>query len=68
MQYYDASFIMRTEPSLVPVDENCPSLVPDSLSLVPAHLLQLIDSIMYRINVTGLGFVNGTPEFNEVLL
>lgn len=67
MHLYDTSFIARSNPFLIHVDQNCPRLVVDLLKSMPANLLNRIESVAYRIKVDGLGVEDGTSKFLGIL-
>jgi len=67
MRFYDTSFIARSKPFLIHVDQNCPRLVVDSLHNIPANLLHRIELVAYRIRVDGLGVEDGTSRFLGIL-
>jgi hypothetical protein len=65
---YPDRFSFRDRAVLVPVDESCPSL---TRHLIREHLGgpvcdRLIDA-EYVVNLDGLGFAEGSPEFDRVL-
>ena len=63
-RFYSATFLMRSTPRLVVVDEHCPKLTPDLLTGINQ---ERISSVSYRMNVSGLGCEDGTNEFLKVL-
>jgi hypothetical protein len=58
---------LRTAPTLVPVDSDCPRLVPAILVDALGALSQRIDAVTYRVDLEGLGAVDGSDEFEQVL-
>ena len=52
---YRSTYLPRTKPRLIKVDEKCPRLTPDLLQLVDPSVLNGISDVRYRIDVTGLG-------------
>ena len=63
---YRQRFRLRTDPILVPVDDACPVIVPETLQSLGNRLSRIVH-VSYRIDVTGLGFDDGAPEFLSVL-
>jgi hypothetical protein len=62
---YSSAVKLRTPPYLVPVDANFPRLV--LAELVGGDTLARVSDLRYRVDVEGLGFPAGTPQFGEVL-
>lgn len=52
---YSARFIERAEPLLIPVDTNFPRIVPENLTSLAEDLRARIQSVVYSIDVSGLG-------------
>lgn len=53
---------------LVPVEDGCPRLTREIINLLPALCaVDRIVAVTYDVDLTGLGFVDGTPEFHAVL-
>ena len=64
---YSRQYVMRSYPSLVEVDENCPRVTRDDLvKSNPANSGRLV-SVDYRINVDDLGYLSDSTEFEELL-
>jgi hypothetical protein len=66
-EHYRRRFRLRTQPALVPVDNSCPAIVPTTLETLGEARTSRILQVSYRVNVTGLGFEDGAPEFLSVL-
>jgi hypothetical protein len=62
---YSAPIKLRTPPYLVPLDGHFPRVVPTG-SADDAAAARISD-IHYRVDVEGLGFVAGSPQFDEVI-
>lgn len=59
---------LRTDMVLIPVEDGVPRIVPDALTALPAiYAPDRIRSIIYEIDVTSLGHVDGSPEFLAVI-
>jgi len=53
---------------LVPVEDGCPRLTRKVLDTVPIrYATDRVVAVTYDVDLTGLGFVDGTPEFHAVL-
>lgn len=65
--HYRRRFALRSDPVLVPVDDACPAIVPSTLDSLGADRLSRVVHVAYRIDVTGLGFPDGSPEFLATL-
>ncbi|NRD48802.1 PD-(D/E)XK motif protein [Corallococcus exiguus] len=65
---YPGRMILRAPIVLIPVDEACPRLTPDSLRCGMApRFADRISDVRYRLDLSGLGFSDGTPEFEALL-
>jgi len=53
-------------PRLVPVDSSCPRLTGEMLSAVPHS--NLISDVRYRVNLEGMGYPEGSDEYDAILL
>ena len=65
--YYKTSFIKREDPYLVTVNSRCPRIVQPMLENFLGPLSARIQSVMYSIDLTGLGCADGTANFNSVI-
>jgi hypothetical protein len=65
--YYRTRWIPRTPARLVPVDEACPAIAPDTLSSLGANRLSRIVQVFYRVDLEGLGFEDGSAQFRQIL-
>lgn len=65
--HYHSPFLLRTPPTLVPVDDNCPAITPETLRGLGAGRLARISQVAYRIDVTGLGADETTEAFRAIL-
>jgi hypothetical protein len=63
---YSTRLQLASPPRIVPVDSNCPKLTRPMLAGIP-HLDRIGD-VRYRANFEGLGFAEGSAEFNSLLL
>jgi hypothetical protein len=68
MNFYDSAFVMRSKSRLVSVDNGCPRVINTTLAGLTAEMRARIDSVSYRIDVTGLGFEDGETSYERVLL
>jgi hypothetical protein len=53
--HYGSSYLLRTKPRLIKVDDQCPRLTPDLLNHIDPIVMNGISDVRYRIDVTGLG-------------
>ncbi len=59
---------LRTDMVLIPVEDGVPRIVPEALSSLPAlYAPDRIRSVVYEIDVTSLGHVDGSTEFLAVI-
>jgi hypothetical protein len=65
--YYQTSFVVRDFARLVPVDDYCPRIVPQMLIDGLGPVSSRIDSVMYSIDVSDLGWQEGTAEYAKVI-
>ncbi|WP_162159673.1 PD-(D/E)XK motif protein [Cystobacter fuscus] len=66
--HYRSKLSLRTPPLLVPVDRKCPRLIPEHVRKVLGEVLAArVRDVRYRVNLSGLGFEDGTPEFLRML-
>lgn len=65
--YYRTRWSLRNSARLVPVDEACPTIVPDTLASLGASRLSRIVQVSYRVDLEGLGFEDGSAEFRQIL-
>jgi hypothetical protein len=63
--YYSARLQLADKPRLVPVDDSCPRLTSALIASVPHH--GRLSDVRYRANLEGLGFSDGSPEFEMFL-
>lgn len=62
---YSAVVKLRTPPYLVPVDAEFPRVV--LADLVDGNAAVRISDLRYRVDVEGLGFLPGSPQFDDVI-
>lgn len=66
--YYTLRYRLRSSPVLIPVDDSCPKITEDILRhMIPADTFRRISDVHYRIDVEGMGFSDGSPEFLAIL-
>ena len=65
--YYQTSFVARNHARLMLVDESFPRIVPQTLVDGLGSVSSRIESVMYSIDVSDLGWQEGTAEFEKVL-
>ena len=64
---YQARLRLRSPPCLVLVDDGCPRITSDHLrSAISADNLARIGDVRYRIDVEGLGILEGQPGFDAI--
>lgn len=67
MNFYDATYLIRSKSRFVKVDENCPRIIEMSLGGMSDEMRARIRAVSYRIDVTGLGTEDDEPAFKKVL-
>jgi hypothetical protein len=67
MSYYQTTFVVRDLARLVPVDDACPRIVPQMLINSLGSVSNRIESVMYSIDVSDLGWQEGSQEYKQVL-
>jgi hypothetical protein len=66
--FYSGTLQLRTPPCLVPVDAHCPKITEHEMALVmTGEIRPRLLGLEYVIDVTGLGVLQGTPEFSAIL-
>lgn len=66
--HYSRRRRLADRPRLISVTEGVPRLTADALAALPAsYASNAISDVSYRIDVEGLGFEEGTPEFSAVV-
>jgi len=65
---YPAQMLLRTSPALIPVDDDCPRLTQDNVrSALGSSFAERIRDVHYRVDLSGLGCLDGTPDFLSIL-
>ena len=64
--HYSARFIERAEPRLILVNSAFPRIIPENLTGLPADLRSRIQSVVYSIDVSGLGAELTTQGLEEL--
>lgn len=67
LPHYQARMELRTRPYLVPVDVHFPRIARSDVLSVPRREMQRVSDVRYRLDVEGLGWEDGTPEFLEII-
>jgi hypothetical protein len=66
--FYVERFKVADSPMLVPITSPFPRIIPSAIAHeVPAQLVNRISDVSYRVDLEGLGFAYGTPEFAQVM-
>jgi hypothetical protein len=65
LDQYSAAVKLRTSPYLVPIDADFPRV--DLAGSASGNAVARISDVRYRVDVEGLGFVAGSPQFDEVI-
>ena len=65
--YYQTTFVIRDLARLVLVDDFCPRIVPQMLIDGLGSVSSRIESVMYSIDVSDLGWQEGTAEYVKVI-
>jgi hypothetical protein len=63
---YATRYLLRTPMVIVPVDQACPAIVPDTLASLGAARFRIGD-VAYTVNLDGLGTRDGTKQFDRLL-
>ncbi len=58
---------LRSPALIVPVDDACPRILPESLKIAVGAPAQRIDDVHYRVDLDGLGVLDGDPQFIRVI-
>jgi hypothetical protein len=67
-RHYPRRWQLRTKPTLVPVVDGCPRLVPDALNTIPpAYFVGRISGVSYFVDIDGLGYPDGDQDFLSIL-
>jgi len=66
-RHYSKKFVLRSEPYLIKVDSECPKITPPILREMSSVHYDRFVGISYRINVSGLGFADGTDQFHSYI-
>jgi len=67
-EFYDHKYQLRTEPTLVPVDEKFPRITGQMIvQTLGQDLASRLDDIQYRIDVSELGFEADSHEYKKIL-
>ncbi len=68
MIHYSRRRRLADAPRLIRVEDGVPRLTPEALVNFPGRFVsERITDIVYRIDVEGMGFGDGTPEFEAIL-
>jgi hypothetical protein len=65
--WYPDKLILRSLPHLIPVLEDTPCLRPDDILAIPRREMERVQDLSYRLDVTGLGWADGSDEFLSVV-
>lgn len=65
--HYTARFVERAAPLLIKVNESFPRIVPDTLKLMPPDQLTRISSVIYTVDVSGMGSELNTDSIAGLL-
>ena len=65
--HYKNRLQLRSPPCLVPVDETFPRITHDDMLSLQHLEMARVSDVRYRVDVDGLGWEDGTPEFLAVL-
>jgi len=66
--HYSRRRRLRTDMALIVVQDGTPRLTPDALANIPARFVaERIGAVVYDVNVSGLGVLDGSPEFQAII-
>jgi hypothetical protein len=63
LEYYRERIQLRSEPRLVPVSVDFPCIRPEDIQGIGKPGMERVLDVRYRLDLTGLGFSDGSPEF-----
>ena len=67
-EHYQEKLILSDLPVLIMIDSNCPRITREIISLsIPPEASGRISDVVYRVNFEGLGHVQGTKSYKNVL-
>lgn len=64
---YTVRMQLRTPPLLVPITDSFPRITLSDVLAIPRAEMMRVSDLRYRVDVDGLGWEDGTPEFLAVL-
>jgi hypothetical protein len=64
---YRTAYVLRTPLLAAEVRKSFPALVPSVLQHLGADIVSRFEHVNYRINVDGLGFLDGSRQFKKLL-
>lgn len=67
VSYYESTYVSRSPARLILVDDACPRITSDKLFGMVGELASRITGVMYSIDVTDLGHVDGSDEFGAII-
>lgn len=66
-EHYWEKFVFADPPVLIPVDDKCPKITMETISIAtPPELSGRIDDVSYRLNFEGLGIAQGSEEYVRI--
>jgi hypothetical protein len=66
--HYATKYRMRSKPLLVKIDAACPALTLEAIgTAVGPEALHRIGDVQYTLNVEGLGSLDGTKQFTDIV-
>lgn len=67
--FYSERLSLADSPRVIPVNEDCPRLTPGTLGKVlPSTIARRIEQVSYRIDLEGLGFEQGSTDYDKVFM
>src|SRR5690348_17309776 len=65
--FYTERLKLRAPIALVPVDEHLPRITDDDVAQLPRPEMSRVSDVRFRLDLEGLGLLEGSPEFLAVL-
>jgi hypothetical protein len=65
--FYRQRLLLRSRPVLIPVTDDLPSIRQGDVSAIPRPGMERVSDVRYRLDLTGLGFEEGSQEFNSLI-
>ena len=64
-RHYAQTYLLRTSPAVIPVDDLCPRVTYRDLIKIENFQIDRLKSVTYRIDVSGLGTEDLASQFDK---